>query len=124
MWPRQSRKSKGYKERGNPNTCPRKEAKRERERENHLGGARPPNLLNISLCGLASSCLHPCLFCLRLGQTNRHFPKKQTNRHYPKRVTNKRCQTGANKHVKHTKKQTNMLLSKRGCPRRNNVGLD
>ena len=27
----------------------------------------PPNLLNISLCGLAPFCLHPCPFCPRLG---------------------------------------------------------
>ena len=39
---------------------------RERDRENHFGGARPPNLLKIPLRGLASSCLHPCPFCLRL----------------------------------------------------------
>ena len=62
-----SRKDKGFKERGNPNTCSREGAKRERKRENHSGGARPPNLLNIALCGLASSCLHPCPFHLRLG---------------------------------------------------------
>jgi len=31
---------------------------------------------------------------------------------------------GPNKHVKHTKKQTNMLSNKRECPRRTNVGLD
>jgi len=31
---------------------------------------------------------------------------------------------GVNKHVKHTKRQTNMLSNKRGCPRRTNVGLD
>ena len=62
-----SRKDKGFKERGNPNTCSREGAKRERERENHSGGARPLDLLNIALCRLASSCLHPCPFCLRLG---------------------------------------------------------
>ena len=62
-----SRKRKGYKEKANPNTCSREKAQREGERENHLGGARPPNLLNISLCELASSCLHPCHFYLSLG---------------------------------------------------------
>ena len=45
-------------ERGNPNTCSREEAEREREREregeNHYRGARPPILLNIAVCGLAS----------------------------------------------------------------------
>ena len=40
---------------------------REREREDRSGGDRPLNLLNIALCGLASSCLHSCPFCLRLG---------------------------------------------------------
>ena len=40
---------------------------RERERENHSRGARPPNLLNIAFCGLTSTCLHPCPFRLRLG---------------------------------------------------------
>ena len=62
-----SRKCKGYKERGNPNTCPRKVAQREGERENHFRGASPPNLLNIALCGLVTSCLNPCPFCLHLG---------------------------------------------------------
>ena len=38
--------------------------------------------------------------------------------------TRKRFQTGVNKHVKHMKRQTNMLSNKRGCPRRANVGLD
>ena len=40
---------------------------KEREREDYFRGARPPNLLNVALCGLASSCLHPCPFYLRLG---------------------------------------------------------
>ena len=40
---------------------------KERERENHSRGARPPNLLNIAFCGLTSTCLHPCPFRLRLG---------------------------------------------------------
>ena len=34
---------------------------RERERENHSRGARPPNLLNIALCGLASLPFLPVL---------------------------------------------------------------
>ena len=60
---------KGYME-GDPNTCSREETQRERDRENHSGRARPPNLLKIPLHGLASSCLHPCPFCLRLeGRT-------------------------------------------------------
>ena len=40
---------------------------REREREDCFGGARPPNLLNIALCGLAPFCLHPFPFCSHLG---------------------------------------------------------
>ena len=43
---------------------------RERERENRFVRARPPNILKIALCGLASSCFHPCplYLCLR-GRT-------------------------------------------------------
>ena len=40
---------------------------KERERENRFGKARPPNLLIIALCGLASFYLHPCPFFLFLG---------------------------------------------------------
>ena len=50
--------------------------------------------------------------------------KEQIEGKHAKRQANKRCQTGANKHVKHTKGQTNMLSNKKGCPRRTNVGLD
>ena len=55
-----SKKNKGYKEKENPNLCSREEAKRDRERKMlPLGEARPPNLLNIALRGLVSSCLRP-----------------------------------------------------------------
>ena len=40
---------------------------REREREDHSAGARPLNLLNIALHGLASLYLHLCPFYLHLG---------------------------------------------------------
>ena len=40
---------------------------KEREKENRSRGAKPPNLLIIAPYGLASFCLHPCPFCLRLG---------------------------------------------------------
>ena len=43
-----------------------RERERERERE-PLGEARPPNLLNIAIFRLMSSCLHPCPFFLCLG---------------------------------------------------------
>ena len=65
--------------------------------------------------------LHPCPFCLRLGghalalcmymqqtrkQTSRQA-KEQIEGKHAKRQASKRCQTGANKHVKHKKgKQT------------------
>ena len=39
----------------------------ERGIKDHFLGARPPNLLIIALCGLASSYLRPCPFCLHLG---------------------------------------------------------
>ena len=116
---------------------------RERERENHSRGARPPNLLNIALCELASSCLHLCPFCSCLRgrtlapslftpcvyiqrqkkQASRQA-KKQIEGKHAKRQASKGCQMGASKHVKHMKRQTNMLSNKRGCPRRKNVGLD
>ena len=55
-----SKKNKGYKEKGNPNICSREKAKRDRERKMlPLREARTPNLLNIALCGVVSSCLHP-----------------------------------------------------------------
>ena len=58
---------RGYTEMGNPNTCSREVDLRKGEGENHSEGARPLNLLNISLCGLASLPFllaprrsHPC----------------------------------------------------------------
>ena len=95
----------------------------EREKQKTaLEGLGPPNLLNISLCGLASSCLPSCPFCLHLGshalapsiltlcmymqqtrkQTSRQAKKQIEGRH-TKRHASKRCQTGANNHVKHMK---------------------
>ena len=58
--------------------------------------------------------------------------KKQASRQAKKqmegkacwRQIRKRCQMGANKHVKHTKRETNMLLNKRECHRRTNVCLN
>ena len=43
---------------------------------------------------------------------------------HARRQASKRCQTRAYNHVKHMKKQTSMLLNKRWCPRRINIGLD
>ena len=122
----------------NPKTRLYRKAERERERDKPHGEAKPHNLLNIDLFGLASSYLHPCPFCSCLGshafassvymqwqrkQASRQA-KKQLERRHAKGQTNKESQMGTNKHVKHTKGWTNMLSNKRGCPRRTNVGLE
>ena len=54
---------------GNPSTWFQRRLKeRERGRKRRpLREVRPPNLLNIALFGLASSCLHPYPFCSCLG---------------------------------------------------------
>ena len=54
---------------GNPSTWFHRRLKeRERGRKRRpLREVRPPNLLNIALFGLASSCLHPYPFCSCLG---------------------------------------------------------
>ena len=55
----------GYKDE-NPKTRLYRKAEREKERERERdkphGEAKPHNLLNIDLFGLASSYLHPCPF--------------------------------------------------------------
>ena len=100
---------------GNLNTCSREEAKKERETENHLGGAMPPNLMKISLFGLASlpfllvsweSC--PC--SMRVHVTNKGCSQQTCKRD--------------NKETKRAKwGQTSMFSNKRWCPKRTNVGL-
>ena len=59
---------------------------RERKREDRSGGTRPPNLLNIALCGLASSCLHPYPFLLT---PRRSYPCSQHPRSVCVHATNK-----------------------------------
>ena len=56
-------------------------------------------------------------------QASRQAKKRIEGKH-AKRQARKRCQTWANKNVKNTKRQRNVLSNKRGCPRRTNVGLD
>jgi len=89
-----------------------------KEEKTALEGARPTNLLNIALYGLASSCLHLCPFCSRLGghtlAPNVHDPcayvqkqKKHCSRQVKKETkeigkackehSNKESQTGVNK---------------------------
>ena len=58
------------------------------------------------------------------SQTSKQAKEEIEGKH-AKRQASQRCQMGANKHVKHTKRQKNMLSKKKwGCPRRTNVGLD
>ena len=111
---------------------------REREREDRSRVARPPNLLYIALCGLASlpflltpRRLYPCskrprsmrVHAKRKKQASRQAKKQMEEKACWKQIR-KRCQTGAKKYVKHTKRKTNMLSNKRGCPRRTNVCLN
>jgi len=111
---------------------------RKRERENNYKGASPLMYWTFPLGGLASLpfSLMPRRSCprsKRLGSMHVHATnKEQANRQAKKRIegkhakwqARKRCQTRANKHVKHTNRQTNILSNKRGCPRRTNVDLD
>ena len=107
-----------------------RERERERERE-PLGEARPPNLLNIALCGLTSTCLHPCPFFFCLGghtlTPSVHAPsvymqwqRKQASKQVKKQVKGKHAKRQA---IKRRAKQgqTNMLSNKREFPRRSSV---
>ena len=82
----------------------------EREREDRSKGARPPNLLNIALYGLASlpfllvpkrshSCSkypHPMRVHARTEETSQQI-SKETKQKHAKRQARKRYQIGANK---------------------------
>ena len=90
---------------------------KDRERENRFGEARPPNLLIIALCELASFCFHPCPFCLCLGShilapsiltpcVYMQRPKKQANRQVKKQTKEKHAKDKLGKDAK--REQTNM----------------
>ena len=103
---------------------------RERQRENHLGGARPPNLLNIALCVLVSSCLHLCPFCLCLGgrtlAPSVYAPcvyMQRQKKHDSRQARKKQRRQGEFANNILTKKAKH-AIKKIGCPRRTNVGLD
>ena len=78
----------GYME-GDPNTALEKRL-RKRDREDRSIGGKPPNLLNIALCGLASLpfllalrrlCLcpmHPCF--VHVHATNKETNQQKSNR--------------------------------------------
>ena len=107
-----SRKSKGSTWMGTLILALKKRL-REWEREDHSRGARPPNLLNIALCGLASlpfllipRSSHPCSKRPHIKHVN---VKIKETRQRTSKETN-----GKKKHVNHTKKQRNMLSNKRG----------
>ena len=93
---------------------------KERERENRFGEARPHNLLIIALCGLASFCFHPCLFCLHLRNRTVApsilapcvYMQRQKSRQAKKRIKEKHAKDKLGKDAKHG--QTNMLSNKRG----------
>ena len=101
---------------------------REREREDSSGRARPPIYWSLPF---APRRLHPSSKCscsmhghAKTKEQARRQAKKKMKGKACQRQVRKRCQTRANKLVKHTKRQTNILSNKRGCPRRTNVGLD
>ena len=95
-----------------------KSLRERREEKTALEGARPPNLLNIAIYGLAFSCLHLCHFCSHLRgrplAISVHAPRvyvQKQKKHLSKQAkkktkeigkackehTNKESQTGANK---------------------------
>ena len=108
-----------------------------------LEGARPPNLLNIALCWLASSCLHLALFAItqevapcskyprsmhvhaKTKETSQQTSKETNKRKSMLKTSQEKMPNGANKHVKHTKRQKKTCFkTRRQCPRRKNAGLD
>ena len=86
---------------GNPNTCSREKAKREKERENHSGGARPPNLMNISLLGLTS------LPFLLMSRESCPCSKRPCSMRV--HATNKGCSQTTIEHARKQDKAKNML---------------
>ena len=102
-----SRKSKGYKERRNPNTCSREEAWREREKEKTtLEGLGPLIYWTLPFVGL-----HPYPFCLCLGGLT-----FAPNVHAPCVYIQRQKKHGSRQAKKETKK------TKRACKEHTNNG--
>ena len=108
----------------------------EKEKEKTvLKGAKPPNLLIIALCGLASFCLHPCPLCSCLGsrtlapsipascvymKRQRKKPAdKQRNEQrrqgeHAKNILPKKAKQRQTKHSKHMKEANKHVIKQEG----------